>query len=87
MFILYNKAANKTEMWFITNGINGGISAMVGEAFYEERISRATTTIDKTKINLSYLDSNDLDQKELNLIGIVDAKTLQNSSLFDGQVR
>ena len=32
------KAANKTEMWFITNGINGGISAMVGEAFNEERV-------------------------------------------------
>lgn len=33
------KAANKTEMWFITNGINGGISAMVGEAFNEERVT------------------------------------------------
>ena len=70
-------------MWIITNGINGGISAMVGEAFYEERISRATTTFDN---NFSYLDSSDLDQKELTLIGIVDSKTLQNSSLFDGQV-
>jgi hypothetical protein len=25
-------------MWFITNGINGGISSMVGEAFNEERV-------------------------------------------------
>ena len=33
------KAANKTEMWFITNGINGGISAMVGEAFNEEKVN------------------------------------------------
>ena len=33
------KAANKTEMWFITNGINGGISEMVGEAFSIERVS------------------------------------------------
>lgn len=33
------KAANKTEMWFITNGINGGISAMVGEAFEEEKVN------------------------------------------------
>lgn len=32
------KAANKTEMWFITNGINGGISAMVGDAFNEEKV-------------------------------------------------
>ena len=34
------KAANKTEMWFITNGINGGIAAMVGDAFNEEKASR-----------------------------------------------
>ena len=33
------RAANKTEMWFITNGINGGISEMVGEAFSIERVS------------------------------------------------
>ena len=32
------KAARKTEMWFITNGINGGISAMVGDAYYEEKV-------------------------------------------------
>lgn len=56
------KAANKTEMWFITNGVNGtnivflvyfihklifmliilciigGISAMIGEAFNEEKV-------------------------------------------------
>lgn len=32
------KAANKTEMWFITHGINGGISGMVGDAFFEEKV-------------------------------------------------
>ena len=26
-------------MWFITNGINGGIASMVGDAFYEEKVN------------------------------------------------
>jgi hypothetical protein len=25
-------------MWFITNGINGGIPAMIGDAFNEENV-------------------------------------------------
>ena len=32
------KAANKAEMWFITEGVNGGIPAMIGEAFNEEKV-------------------------------------------------
>jgi hypothetical protein len=35
---LISKAANKTEMWFITSGINGGIPAMIGDAFNEENV-------------------------------------------------
>ena len=61
------KAANKTEMWFITNGINGGITEMIGDAFNQERSTRVTTSINNS-INfqsLSYLNSNELDIKPL----------------------
>ena len=32
------------------------------------------------------MNANELNQRELTLIGIVDAKTLQNSAQFDGSV-
>jgi hypothetical protein len=73
------KAANKTETWFITNGINGDISQIIGEAFNEERASRLTET---SKI----IQNSKLDLKPLVLIGIVSAQKLQNYSLFDGTV-
>ena len=61
------RAANKTEMWFITNGINGGITEMIGDAFNQERSSRVTSSI-KNSINfesLSYTNSNELEVKPL----------------------
>ncbi|CAF0859038.1 unnamed protein product [Brachionus calyciflorus] len=78
------KAANKTEMWFITNGINGGISEMVGDAFNEEKVSRSTTSIKSNFSSLSFMDNNESSLKPLTLIGIVSASTLQNWSFFDG---
>ena len=81
------KAANKTEMWFITNGINGGISAMMGDAFYEEKSCRSTHFVDNESSNyasLSYLNQNETPSKPLTLLGIVAASCLQNWSSFDG---
>jgi hypothetical protein len=75
------KAANKTEMWFITNGINGGISAMIGEAFNEEKMCRSTAQFEADK----YLTNSSQD-KPLTLIGVVSAKQLMNASSFDGSV-
>jgi hypothetical protein len=85
--LLFVKAANKAEMWFITNGINGGISAMVGDAFSEERSSRYTDSSSGNLSNLPYFSSNQSDRKPLTLIGIVSASSLQNSSSFDGTVK
>jgi hypothetical protein len=73
------KAARKTEMWFITNGIDGGISAMVGTAFGEEKASRSETTANDS--GSYYSDESDT---PLTLIGILSASTLQNWSSFDG---
>jgi hypothetical protein len=61
------KAANKTEMWFVTNGINGGITEMIGDAINQERSSRVISSI-KNSINLeslSYTNSNELEVKPL----------------------
>jgi hypothetical protein len=61
------KAANKTEMWFVTNGINGGITEMIGDAINQERSSRVTSSI-KNSINLeslNYTNSNELEVKPL----------------------
>ena len=83
------KAANKTEMWFVTSGINGGIPAMIGDAFNEEHVSRNTTSCkDLLSSSLSYLNSNETSNqlKPLTLIGIVSASSLQNHASFDGSV-
>ncbi len=85
------KAANKTEMWIITSGINGGLPAMIGDAFNEENSSRITTSSNRdnneTLKDLSFIDTNETQLKPLTLIGIVSASSLQNYSSFDGQVR
>lgn len=73
------KAANKTEMWVITNGINGGISQMVGDAFNEERALRSSN-IDSQEDGRKNRSS----VKPLVLIGIIRASNLQNYSSFDG---
>lgn len=76
------KAANKTEMWIITNGINGGLSAMIGDAFNEEMLCRSTTQSEAEK----YLLKSSVQDKPLTLIGVVSAKQLMNASSFDGTV-
>ena len=84
------KAANKTEMWFITHGINGGISEMVGEAFGIERVSRETTSLNDAKMSshglVNYSESREHHFKPLTLIGIIPTSFLQNSGAFDGHV-
>lgn len=77
--------ANKTDIWFITNGINGGISSIIGEAFNEEKISR--NIVSKTNLQgLNFLHCNEPSPPPLTLLGIVSASTLQNWSSFDGVV-
>lgn len=73
-------------MWFITNGINGGISAMVGDAFSEEKTSRNLTSMKSNYSSLHFLDTNESNLKPLTLVGIVSASTMQNWSSFDGTV-
>jgi hypothetical protein len=68
-------------MWVITDGIDGGISEMIGDAFNEELASRDIVSPDH---NLSYLNTADLNVFPLTLIGIVNGETLQNISVFDG---
>jgi hypothetical protein len=51
-----------------------------------KKLSRSTKSEDKSGIDINYLNANELNQRELTLIGIVDAKTLQNSAQFDGSV-
>ncbi|RNA27855.1 transient receptor potential cation channel subfamily M member 2-like isoform X2 [Brachionus plicatilis] len=76
------KLANKTDIWFITNGINGGISSIIGEAFNEEKASR--NIVSKSSHHIDFVNSNEPTPPPLTLLGIISASTLQNYSSFDG---
>lgn len=80
------KLANKAHMWFITDGINGGITSLIGEAFNEEKESRSIVSNSNLQ-NLNFSNSYETVLSPLTLLGIVSANTLQNWSSFDGIVR
>ena len=71
---IFNKqAAYTTDLWYITNGYNIGVSKVIGDAFREESLARR-----KNDTN-----TNTLDQFEkLTLIGIVSTSELKNKEIF-----
>ena len=82
MDVFYKQAANTTEMWIVTDGLNDGVAGMVGEAVREERDLRA-----KSRINLSQIRP-DLVKKfhKLTVIGIQQKQKLVYGNHFDGSV-
>ena len=61
------QAANATEMWITTNGVDDGVASLVGEAIHEEKIVRTNS-----KINLNQLRSDTFKRlHKLTVIGIL----------------
>ncbi|XP_022251000.1 protein ced-11-like isoform X2 [Limulus polyphemus] len=73
------KAANTTNMWIVTNGINIGISKVIGDAVSEEILHRQTLQCHKHP-SQSVTPSN-----PLTLIGIAREDFLLYSEMFDGR--
>ncbi|KAK3100700.1 hypothetical protein FSP39_023943 [Pinctada imbricata] len=73
------KAANTTEMWIITNGVDYGISKMIGEAIQEERAKRSSNRAQTSQVKVE-------EEKKftpLTLIGIVPKTGLKYGSYFE----
>ena len=64
-------------MWIITNGIDGGIAKLIGDAVKQEKIQQ---------INTEIMAGNELRKKKSTLIGIVPKDTVAYGVYFDGTV-
>lgn len=76
------QAANTTEMWIITNGIDDGISGMIGEAVREERNLRANSRINLSQIRPDFVKK----FQKLTVIGVVPKPKIVYENLLDGSV-
>lgn len=69
-------------MWVITNGIDDGVSSMIGEAVQEENILRANS-----RYNLSQLRPDAVKKfHKLTMIGVMPKHKISYQHLLDGSV-
>ena len=71
------KAAYTTELIYITNGYNSGVSKIIGDAFREESLANRTISNYEAQ---SICNTNEFDK--LIIIGIVSTSNLKNAELF-----
>ena len=71
------KAAYTTELIYITNGYNSGVSKIIGDAFREESLANRTISNYEAQ---SMCNTNEFDK--LIIIGIVSTSNLKNAELF-----
>ena len=73
------KAAYTTELIYITNGYNIGVSKIIGDAFREESLANRTSSSSSYE-SQAFCSTNEFDK--LILIGIVSISNLKHSDLF-----
>lgn len=77
------EAANTTEMWIITDGVDTAVSKMIGEAIQEERARRECK-----QMQLSHLGQEKVQRfQKLTLIGVVPKNVITYSDLFQGNIK
>ena len=69
-------------MWIITNGLDGGIPKLIGDAFRQEKIQQLNSELTST----AFGSSSELHRKRLTLIGIVPKAAVGYGVFFDGTV-
>ena len=69
-------------MWIITNGIDGGIAKLIGDAVRQERIQQINSRIMTNPV----LSSDASKRKQLKLIGIAPKDSVAYGVFFDGRV-
>ena len=83
--ILSFQAANTTELWIITNGVDGGIAKTIGDAIHEERIHRISNRVQQAYSSIR--SDSTLKLPKLTCIGIMPKNCITYESSFDGLVR
>ncbi len=73
------KAAYTTELIYITNGYNTGVSKIIGDAFREESLANRASSSTNYE-SQSFFNANEFNK--LVLIGIVSTSNLKHSQLF-----
>ncbi|XP_033743506.1 transient receptor potential cation channel subfamily M member 7-like [Pecten maximus] len=74
------KAANTTEMWVVTSGLDGGVSKMIGDAFREEKARRISNRTQQSMIRPDAVQK----FQKLTLIGILPKDGLKYGDKLDG---
>lgn len=75
------QATNTTEMWILTNGINVGISKIIGDAVHEEMQRRKSKGAFQ-----KHLGANSEANSNIVLIGLAREDLMNHSDAFDGKV-
>ena len=75
------QAVNTTEMWILTNGINVGVSKIIGDAVHEEMQRRNSKGAFQ-----KHLGSNSDTNSKIVLMGLAREDLLNYSSAIDGKV-
>ncbi|KAL5012942.1 hypothetical protein ScPMuIL_011493 [Solemya velum] len=75
------KAANTTEMWIITNGIDGGVAKMIGDAVREEKAKRASSHIQSNTLRATHIRR----LKKLTVIGVVPKEVITYGTYLNGE--
>lgn len=77
---LIQQATNTTEMWILTNGINVGVSKIIGDAVHEELKRRNSKGhFHKSKSHHSGQDSN----SRIVLVGVAREDLLNHAESFE----
>ncbi|OWF47104.1 Transient receptor potential cation channel trpm [Mizuhopecten yessoensis] len=74
------KAANTTEMWIVTSGLDGGVSKMIGDAIREEKARRISNRTQQSMIRPDAVQK----FQKLTLIGILPKDGLKYGDKLDG---
>lgn len=76
------KAANTTELWIITNGVDGGIAKTIGDAIHEEKIHRISNRVQQAYSSIR--SESTLKLPKLTCIGIMPKNCITYENSFDG---
>ncbi|XP_033743894.1 transient receptor potential cation channel subfamily M member 1-like [Pecten maximus] len=78
-------AANTTEMWILTNGFDGGITKILGDAFKDEKQRRKIPSL--TKMSMKFVNKQKQENlPKLTVIGVVPKSLLSYNSKIDSAV-
>ncbi|XP_071134130.1 transient receptor potential cation channel subfamily M member-like 2 [Mytilus edulis] len=74
------KAANSTEMWIVTNGVDNGIASIVGEAVNEEKFIRTNSRVDLSQLRPDAVKK----FHRLTVIGVIQKQKVIYNDQLDG---